>query len=139
MIAALTAAGVLGAYVEHWVTVHETNSARIAFFVVMLIAPIAAVLIAPAIDGIGRPILTMGACVALALIAVFEVIALSATSSIGAWLILSAGLAFLAAAALTFERSMPVARSLAGHLIGCALGASYVALAGLLEARIAPV
>jgi len=100
--------------------------------------PIAAVTIATRADGIGRPILMLGACVSFALIGFFEIIALRPTSSIGAWLPVSAGLALLGSAAVTVERPMRLSRSLAGLGIGFVLGVIYIALAGLLEARVAP-
>jgi hypothetical protein len=138
LLAAASATAVLGTYIGHFIDVHESNTARALFFVVMLTIPIAAVTIATRVDGIGRPILTMGACVSFALIAVFENIALRPTSSIGSWLTVSAGLALLGSVVLTIERSMPPWRSLGGLGIGFVLGVSYIALAGLLEARIAP-
>lgn len=117
--------------------VHE-SSPRALFFVVTLAVPIAAVTIATRVEGIGRPIFTMGACVSFALIGFFEIIAMRATTEIGAWLPVSAGLALLGSVALTIERAMPLSRSVGGVGIGFVLGVSYIALAGLLEARIAP-
>ncbi len=135
LLAAASASAILGAYISHWLDVNESNTARALFFVVMMVVPIGSVTISTLIDGIGRPILTMGACVSFALIAVFENIALS---SIGSWLTVSAGLALLSSVALTIERRLPISRSLRGLGIGFAVGVSYIALAGLLEGRIAP-
>ena len=138
LLAAFSAIAILGAYIGHWIDVHESNTPRAVFFVVMMVVPIAAVTIATLVDGIGQPILTMGACVSFTLIAIFESIALSTTSEIGSWLTVSAAIALLASVALTIERTMPLSRSLGGLGIGFALGVSYIALAGLLEVRIAP-
>jgi Na+/melibiose symporter-like transporter len=137
LLAAASATAVLGTYIGDWIDVHESDP-RALFFVVTMTVPIAAVVIAALIDGIGRPVLIMGGCVSFALIAIFEVIALRPTSSIGAWLTVSAGLALVGSVAVTIERSMPLSRSLRGLGIGFALGVSYVALAGLLETRSAP-